>query len=175
MTPILEPVRWAVVGAAATRLYMPERMTQDFDIAIAVADAGETRCRLTVAGLVKLGDLSIDRSQWQTAEGLRMDVIEGYDPWWPEALAEAQSNRDAQGLPILPLPYLTLMKFNASRTIDLGDISRMLGLADDAAIDRVRVVFQRYTPDDREDLESLIVLGRMEQDDQTNDLDRRGL
>jgi len=40
LTPLLHPVPWAVVGAAATRLYMPERMTQDFDILVRAADCG---------------------------------------------------------------------------------------------------------------------------------------
>ena len=35
------------------------------------------------------------------------------------------------GLPIIDLPYLVLMKLSASRTQDLADISRMLGLADE--------------------------------------------
>ena len=32
LTAILKPTPWAVVGAVATRLYMPERMTQDSEI-----------------------------------------------------------------------------------------------------------------------------------------------
>lgn len=54
------------------------------------------------------------------------------------------------------------MKFNASHTIDLGDIARMLGLADEAALVQVRTVFRQYAPDDMDDLESLIMLGKLE-------------
>ena len=54
------------------------------------------------------------------------------------------------------------MKFNASHTIDLGDITRMLGLAQETAIEQVRALFQRYAPADLEDLNSLIILGRLE-------------
>jgi hypothetical protein len=132
LSPLLAPVHWAVVGAAATRLYMPERATQDFDIAIAVQDADQVRRKLSAAGYIQTGELSIGRSRWQSPSGLQIDVIEGHDLWWRQALAEAQSNRDEQGLPILPFAYLVLMKFNASRTIDLGDITRMLGLASEA-------------------------------------------
>lgn len=89
-------------------------------------------------------------------------MIEGREAWWAAALHEAQSNRDAQGLPVLPLPYLVLMKFNASRTIDLGDITRMVGLADADALAQVRNVFRQYAPNDVEDLESLIRLGKLE-------------
>lgn len=162
LTPLLAPIHWAVVGAAATRLYMPERVTQDFDIAIAVSDASQVRQKLSAAGYKQEGELSIGGSRWQSPAGLQIDVIEGQDPWWPQALAEAQSNRDEQGLPILPFAYLILMKFNASRTIDLGDIARMLGLADETDLARVRQLFLTYAPDDVQDLESLIRLGKLE-------------
>jgi len=162
LTPILTPIRWAVVGAAATRLYMPERMTKDFDVAIAVEEAQAVRRKLADAGYTKLGELSIGGSRWQTPAGLQIDLIEGHDVWWPLALAEAQTNLDAQGLPILPFPYLILMKFNASRTIDLGDVTRMLGLATETDLERVGAVFRRYAPADLEDLASLIMLGKLE-------------
>lgn len=162
LTPILEPIRWAVVGAAATRLYMPERMTNDFDIAIAAQEAEMVRRKLAIAGYIHTGDLSIGGSRWQAPDRVQVDVIEGNDPWWPQALAEAQANRDEQGLPILPFAYLILMKFNASRTIDLGDITRMLGLASEADHAQVRSIFRLYAPADLDDLESLIHLGRLE-------------
>jgi hypothetical protein len=161
-SPALSPIPWAVVGAAATRLYMPERVTRDLGVVVAVQDADAARYKLLAAGYMMLGQLSIGGARWQTADGVQIDVIEGHEAWWPGALAEAQTNRDAQGLPILPLPYLVLMKFNASRTIDLGDITRMLGLADELALTQVREIFRHYAPADLEDLESLIQLGKLE-------------
>ena len=50
LTSILSPIRWAVVGAVATRLYMPERMTQDLDIVIQTADGSQARQKLAAAG-----------------------------------------------------------------------------------------------------------------------------
>ena len=97
LTPVLAPIQWAVVGAAATRLYMPERATLDLDIAIAAWDAAAVARRL-----------------------------------------------------------------EAGRTRDLGDITQMLGLADEAMLERVRTAFQRHSPGDIEDLESLITLGKLE-------------
>lgn len=38
LTETLTGIRWAVVGAVATRAYMPERTTQDLDILVAVTD-----------------------------------------------------------------------------------------------------------------------------------------
>lgn len=161
-TPILAPVRWAVVGAAATRLYMPERATQDMDIAIAAEDAAIAREKLRAAGFTYLQELGIGGSAWRSPDGQIVDVLEMDSPWWLDALERAQSNRDAQGLPVTPLPHLILMKFQAGRVQDLADVSRMLGQADDAALEEARALFRRYAPDDVEDLESLIVLGRME-------------
>lgn len=164
LTSVLAPLPWAVIGAAATRLYMPERLTRDLDIAVAVENAEITYRQLSHAGYALVGTLSIGGTRWQSPDGTPIDVIEGSDSWWPAALSEAQSNRDEQGLPVLPLPYLVLMKFNASRTIDLGDITRMLGLADEAALARVRNVFHLHAPNDLEYLESLILLGKLEFD-----------
>ena len=75
---------------------------------------------------------------------------------------EAQTNRDGQGLPVLPLPYLILMKFRASRAQDVADITRMLGQAGEVQLNAVREVFERWLPGNDEDLESLIALGQLE-------------
>jgi hypothetical protein len=57
---------------------------------------------------------------------------------------------------------LLLMKVMASRTQDLADASRMLGLASHAERQATREVFARWWPGALEDLESLIVLGELE-------------
>jgi hypothetical protein len=162
LTPILSPIQWAVVGAVATRLYMPERMTQDLDIVIQVADSPQARQKLLAAGFVYQGELSIGGSSWRMPDGKGIDMLEGSTPWWADAIAGAQMNRDAQGLPIIPLPYLALMKFQAGRAQDIADVTRMLGQADESALNVVRSLFAEYAPDDVEDLESLIELGRLE-------------
>jgi hypothetical protein len=174
LTPTLSPLLWTVVGAAATRLYMPERVTQDLDVAVRAEDASRAREKLANAGFVYQGELSIGgstpqkdagRSAWISPDGKMIDVIEGHERWWVEALTEGQANRDAQGLPILPLHYLVLMKFQSGRVQDIADITRMLGQADQAALEPVRALFKRFAPSDLPDLESLITLGRLEIND----------
>jgi hypothetical protein len=64
--------------------------------------------------------------------------------------------------PVVDLPYLILMKLEASRTNDLSDISRMLGQASERELDEVRKVIEMYDPNSLEDLESLIQLGKLE-------------
>jgi hypothetical protein len=54
------------------------------------------------------------------------------------------------------------MKYHASRMQDLADISRMLGQADTEMLAAVRALFAQWLPDEMEDLESLIQLGRLE-------------
>jgi hypothetical protein len=63
---------------------------------------------------------------------------------------------------VLVLPYLVLMKLESSRLQDTADLSRMLGLASEEELARVRAVVARYAPGEADDLESLIYLGRLE-------------
>ncbi len=161
---VLRDVPWAIVGAVATRRYMPERATTDLDIAILPADAPTTRVLLEAAGFVYQAALSIGGTAWRAPDGTPVDVIEGHEAWWQEALADAATNRDEQGSPILPLPYLVLMKLTASRVQDIADVTRMLGGASDDDLARVRAIAGRHAADLREDIESLISLGRMERD-----------
>jgi hypothetical protein len=89
-----------------------------------------------------------------------VDVLFGEAAWLEEGLTHP--NRDAAGLPVLALPYLALMKLAAGRVRDVADVATMLGWADEATLASVREAFERYSPADRADLESLIYLGRRE-------------
>lgn len=163
LNAVLNPMLWAVVGAGATRLYMPERMTNDLDILILASDEQEVHQRLTQAGYTYQGQLSIGGNTWVSPEKFPVDVLFGYESWAKNALEASQSNRDGQGLPILPLPYLVLMKFQAGRVQDVADIARMLGQASEAQISETRQLFEQWLPNDLEDFESLILLGQLEQ------------
>ena len=162
LTEALRELPWAVCGAVATRLYMPERATADLDVVIFVGDRASVHQRLAANGCTLVGPLSIGGSTWRAPDGMEIDVIERDDPWVSEALAQAYANRDLQGLPILPLPYLVLMKLQASRAQDLADLTRMLGAADAAAVDDVRRIVRMHAPADAQDFDSLIELGRLE-------------
>jgi len=159
---VLDPLPWAVAGAVATRLYMPERATVDLDIVVGTATAHEADQRLAAAGWTRTGDLAIGGSSWSSADGVDLDVVWLDTPWAEDALREAASNPDKQGLPVLPLPYLVLLKLSAARMQDTADATRMLGLADDTMLDRVRAVVRQHAPEDAEDLEALIELGKLE-------------
>jgi hypothetical protein len=159
----LEDIPWAVAGDVATRAYMPERTTQDIDILIAQVNVTKAHARLHAAGFAHLQDLSIGGTAWRTPEGILLDLIESPEPWIDEGLS--QPGHDPQGLPVLSLPYLALMKAQSSRTQDLADVTRMLGLASEEQRQAARDVFSRWQPDALEDLESMIVLGELEKEE----------
>jgi len=159
---ILGPVPWAVVGAVATRLYMPERATRDLDILVAAGDRAEAEARLARGGWTRSGALAIGGSLWTSPDGAELDLVALDAPWLRAALQEAATNRDDQGLPVLPLPYLVLLKLASARVQDTADVARMLGLADEAALGCVREVVRQHSPEDAEDLEALIELGKLE-------------
>jgi hypothetical protein len=71
---------------------------------------------------------------------------------------------DPAGYPVISLPYLILLKMGAQRAQDWADVSRMLGWASNADLDEVRAVVKQYAPEDLEDLESLIFIGKKEQE-----------
>ncbi|MGH7433280.1 MAG: hypothetical protein ACREJL_05960 [Candidatus Methylomirabilales bacterium] len=160
LTGILAELRWAVVGAVATRAYMPERSTQDLGILVTPEVAHEVRGRLERAQFEKVQEPAIGGATWRSPSGRLVGVIESRAAWVPEALQHL--GRDPQGLPVLALPYLVLMKVESGRAQDLADAARMLGLASEELRQETRRVFQRHAPDALEDLESLIILGKLE-------------
>lgn len=160
LTKIIQKTRFVVVGGIATRLYMPERMTDDLDILVLTNDATTLYQELRQAGSKKVGDLSIGGSTWLLPDNTLLDVIESESAWVNSALTYPESSPD--GLPIIALPYLVIMKLQASRSQDIADITRMLGGADETALNLVRNAVKTYMHDAVEDLESLIMLGKLE-------------
>lgn len=162
LRPILKGIDWAIVGGVATRAYMPERMTKDLDI-IVHQKFGETAVkRLEQAGYRIVSQLSIPGCLMLSPEGTELDVLFGNYAWLDEALSHTAN--DPAGYPIVRLPYLILLKMEAQRAQDWADVSRMLGWASEADLDEVRAVVKRYMPQDLEDLESLIFIGKKEQE-----------
>jgi hypothetical protein len=160
LRPILKGIPWVIVGAVATRAYMPERATQDLDILVRAADGDAVRERLEAAGYHYLSSLALPGFVVRAPQGVEVDVILGEYPWLEEGLAHPA--QDPAGYPVLDLPYLVVMKIAASRVQDLADLAKMLGLAAEDELVRVRAVVARYAPEDIEDLEALVYLGQVE-------------
>ncbi len=151
---------FVVVGGVATALYMPQRVTLDIDILVRARDVENIAAELRRAGCTQVGPLAFGGSQWRTPDGSELDVLESDEAWAEEAVESP--NRSPTGLPVIALPYLVLMKLDASRAQDVADVGRMLGAGDEATRDQVREVVRRYRPDQVEDVESLIALGDLE-------------
>ena len=143
-------VPFVVIGGVATRLYAPERMTDDLDILVEAKNAAFLTADIERAG----------GSSRCEVNGMALDVLEEDAPWAVEAVANPAAAPN--GLPVISLPYLVLMKMRASRGIDIGDLTRVLGAADDDAIAEVGRIIAAYLPDGVEDLEGLIYLGKLE-------------
>lgn len=158
---VLQGIHWVIVGGVATRAYMPERVTKDLDILVRRADEEFVLERLQEAGYKVVSELAVPGYLLLSPEGVEVDLLLGEQPWLGEALSNPK--RDPAGYPILSLPYLVLLKLEASRTQDVADISRMLGWASDEQLQAVRDIIALYSPQDRDDLESLIFLGQQEQ------------
>ena len=162
LRPILKGIEWAIVGGVATRAYMPERMTKDLDILVHRNDADAVIAKLKDAGYRTESQLAIPGVLMLSPEGVEVDVLFGDYPWLKKALADP--GQDAAGFPVIKLPYLIMMKMEAQRVRDLGDLGTMLGWASDTDLDAVRAVLKQYAPEDLDDLESLIFIGKKEQE-----------
>ena len=154
------PIRWVLVGGIAIRAYAPERMTQDVDILIQAADEAAARHAFQQASYRITGDLSIGGFTAEPPAGPSVDVLTSAQPWTSNALANP--SYDAAGYPVIPRPYLILMKLDAGRSIDMGDLSRLIGSASVAERMEIRAVISRYLPDAIEDYDSLVTLANLE-------------
>ena len=166
LRPILKGIKWAIVGGVATRAYMPERMTKDLDILVHHSDGETVIKRLEQAGYHIASQLAVPDYLMLSPDGTELDILFGNYPWLKKALD--QPGQDPAGYPLIGLPYITLMKLEAQRAQDWADVSRMLGWASDAELDKVRAAVKQYAPEDLEDLESLIFIGKREQQSPPN-------
>ncbi len=167
ISELLNDIPWTVVGGIATRAYMPERTTSDVDILVEHARFDEVCGRLESDGWKPGNDLvfpdaslGLRGTAW-TRES-ELDILSSGQAWANEALSvEAY---DQTGLRVVALPYLVLMKLDAARGIDQGDLSRMLGRLDDAQLENLIAVVGRHLRDPQamEDIRQYAQLGRWE-------------
>jgi hypothetical protein len=167
LSSILSGLSYVIVGGVATRMYQPERFTKDVDVLVEATGLPVLRERLHGAGGTRTGPLALPDSLlglegevWLLPDVGEIDALWSAQSWVHKAVRSAV--RDAQGLSIVGLPHLIAMKLDASRSVDQGDLSRMLGFADATTLDAVRLVVAELLPNVRQDLESYIEIGRLE-------------
>ena len=162
LRPILQGIDWALIGGVATRAYMAERTTKDMDILVHEQDGEAAVKKLQEAGYRIVSHLAVPGILMLAPDGTELDVIFGKYPWLKESLNHPKT--DPAGYPVVALSYLVLLKMATQRPQDWADVSRMLGWASDSDLGDVRAVVNKYTPEDIEDLESLIFIGKKEQE-----------
>lgn len=160
---VLKGIDWVLIDGVATRAYMPERVTKDMDILVRYDDGEDTIERLETAGYKKVSRLAAPGYLMRSPDGVELDVLFGRYEWLEEALATRGS--DPAGYPVIGLPYLIILKLAANRGRDIGDMTTMLGwVSSEEELDKVREAVARYSPEDRDDLESLIFMGKIEKE-----------
>ena len=82
---------FVVVGGVATRLYAPERMTDDLDVLILADTAEEFARALTLGGAKHMGSPTIGGSHWTLPDGAALDVLESGEDWAREAIDHPQN------------------------------------------------------------------------------------
>ena len=157
---LIRKTRFLLVGGLATRHYMPERTTLDTDILVLAEDQEAVERELAAVGCPRLGGLGIGGSTWVLPNGTTLDVVISDAPWAREAIEHPVQTAD--DIPVIALPYLVLTKLYAGRSQDIADITRMLGGAGERVLAEVRATVAQYMPDAANDVESMIVLGRLE-------------
>lgn len=162
LAPVLGSLRWALVGGIALRAYAPERMTLDVDIIMHERDARSAREAFVEAGYEITGELSIGgfTAREGAPDAMPVDVILRDDPWLEVALANP--HLDPAGHPVLPRPYLTLLKLQAGRALDVVDVQRLLVSTPPAERASTRRLVEAYAPGLAEDYDSLVALADLE-------------
>ena len=156
----LIPIPWVLVGGIALRAYMPERFTQDVDIMIHAQDEANAQAAFVRASYAITGPLTIGGFSAEDSSGNVIDVLTSTASWLDEALASP--SRDAAGYPVMPRPYLMLLKLEAGRPQDWVDVQRMLRDTPASERSTTRTLIARYIPDLVEDYDSLITLADWE-------------
>jgi hypothetical protein len=152
---ILSAIPHVIVEGMAVNQFAPPRYTEHFDIAVGADEISAVVDALKQAGFEAVGALTIGGYSMRSPKGEVVDVLLLSEEWANEAV---QNPYYVDAFPVLDLPYLVLLKMRASRGVDIGDMQRMLHGAIEEDRERIRAVFQKYDPNDLEDLEQLIIL-----------------
>jgi hypothetical protein len=166
----LAEVPHAVIGGVAANAYMAPRLTRDLDVGVLPERLGLAEAALEAAGWrrgapTRPTDPHLSGWTWVSPDGHTLDLFAMRHPWASAALHQTRAD-PRTGLPTLPMVHVVLMKMAVSRTTDIADLTRVLGGRSEEELREVREAVRRFGgPDDLDDLEQLIALGRLERDD----------
>ncbi|WP_228024963.1 nucleotidyltransferase family protein [cf. Phormidesmis sp. LEGE 11477] len=153
-------LRYVVVGGVASAHYQPARFTEDIDLMVLAEDATAVEHALQLAGWSQLGIISFGGSSWQSAEGELIDLLHAPEQSWVTAALDAPI-KTLEGLQIIDLPYLIILKLSATRAVDIGDIVSMLQHAAEDETVRIRQAVETHRSDLLEDFEQFNEIARL--------------
>jgi hypothetical protein len=172
-TSLFAPVPAMLAGGHAANAYAPERTTSDTDFLVPHDSFPAAEQRLRDAGCEKRRDLFFPNaalglygSAWSTKEaGAIVDLMSSTQAWLSEAFS-APATLDRSDERVLPLPYLVLMKVDSARSIDHGDLGRILGRLSNEDLEDVIAIVERYYGDPAapDDLRQYHKIGHWEYD-----------
>lgn len=153
-------LRYIIVGGMASAHYQPARFTEDIDLMVLAEDSVIVEQSLRRDGWTQLGVISFGGSSWQSDDGELIDLL--HAPAQPWVVAALDSPIETpEGLQIIDLPYLIILKLSATRAVDISDIVGMLQHANDAEKQRVRQVIERYRDDLLEDFDQFSAIAQL--------------
>jgi hypothetical protein len=153
-------VRYVIVGGMASAHYQPARFTEDIDLMVLAEDAITVEQALRGAGWTQLGVISFGGSSWQSANGELIDLLHAPEqPWVTAALSSPIET--LEGLPVIDLPYLLILKLSATRAVDISDIVGMLQQASDPEKQRIRQVIATHRNDLLEDFDQFSAISQL--------------
>ncbi len=160
-----------LVGAHAANAYMSPRHTVDVDFLVpnhrfrdAEKALSAERWRRSRDLLFPNANLGLYGSAWNHPETNEELALLSSAQHWVDAAFDAPMARAQDGARVLPLAFLVLMKLDSARTTDQGDLGRMLGRLDDAAVKSViAIVTKHYSdPQAADDILQYAEIGRWE-------------
>ena len=151
---------YVIGGGIASAHYQPARFTEDVVLMVLAEEATVVEQALQAAGWSRLGIVSFGGSSWQSAKGELIDLLHAPNQSWVTAALDAPV-KTSEGLQIIDLPYLIILKLSATRAVDISDIVGMLQHASDDERVRIRQVIETHRSDLLEDFEQFSAIAQL--------------
>jgi hypothetical protein len=169
---IFDDLEVCLVGAHAAAAYAPERATHNIDYFTPPAQYETALQRLLAAGYTKQREmtfasprLELFGSAWLDAgRTVNVGLLSSTGTWVEEAFAASRAD-NVTGDRVMPLPFLILMKLDASRVQDQADMSHILGRCSLETVEHVVETVRRHYSSDpaaADDVRHYAALGRWE-------------
>jgi hypothetical protein len=155
-----ENLRYVIVGGVAAAYYQPARFTEDIDLMLLAEVSTTVEQALSQAGWIQLGVISFGGSSWQSPNGELIDRLHAPEQSWVSAALDFPI-KSPEGLPVIDLPYLLILKLAATRAVDISDIVGMLQQANETEKQRIRQIIATHRRDLLEDFDQFEAIAQL--------------